>query len=62
MGALPFLLIDDQREEADDDSIPPHRPNLVPLLWYAGRATSGGAELARFLTLVNEVAINPFSQ
>ena len=59
MGALPFLLIDDQREEADDDSIPPHRPNLVPLLWHVRRATSGGAELARFLTLCDDAGNQP---
>ena len=54
LGAVPCLIIDDQRDESADDSIPPHRPNLVPLLWHSQQATSNGASLARFLTLCDE--------
>jgi (E)-4-hydroxy-3-methylbut-2-enyl-diphosphate synthase len=51
LGAVNCLIIDDQRDSSDDDSIPHHRPNLVPLLWHAQNATIDSASLARFLTL-----------
>ena len=51
LGAVNCLIIDDQRDGSDDDSIPQHRPNLVPLLWHAQNATIDSASLARFLTL-----------
>jgi len=54
LGAVPCLIIDDQRDESGDDSIPPHRANHVPLLWHCPKATSNGASLARFLTLCDD--------
>ena len=58
-GAVPCIVIDDQRDESDDDSIPPNRPNLVPLLWHAHKASSNSASLARFLTLCEESGNQP---
>jgi (E)-4-hydroxy-3-methylbut-2-enyl-diphosphate synthase len=52
-------MIDDHRDEFDDDSIPPNRPNLVPLLWHAQKASSDSASLARFLTLCEESGNQP---
>lgn len=59
LGAVPCLMIDDHREESDDDSIPPNRPNLVPLLWHAQKASLDSASLARFLTLCEESGNQP---
>ncbi len=59
LGAVHTILIDDQREESDDDSIPPNRSKLVPLLWYSPKATCSGADLARFLTLCDEAGNQP---
>jgi (E)-4-hydroxy-3-methylbut-2-enyl-diphosphate synthase len=59
LGAVPCLMIDDHRDESDDDSIPPNRPNLVPLLWHAQKASLDSASLARFLTLCEESGNQP---
>ena len=59
LGAVNCLLVDDQRDESDDDSIPLHRPNLVPLLWHAQNATIDSASLARFLTLCEQSGNQP---
>ena len=59
IGAVPCLMIDDHRDESDDDSIPPNRPNLVPLLWHAQKASLDSASLARFLTLCEESGNQP---
>jgi (E)-4-hydroxy-3-methylbut-2-enyl-diphosphate synthase len=59
LGAVPCLMIDDHRDEFDDDSIPPNRPNLVPLLWHAQKASLDSASLARFLTLCEESGNQP---
>jgi (E)-4-hydroxy-3-methylbut-2-enyl-diphosphate synthase len=59
IGAVPCIVIDDQRPVEDDDSIPPHRPNLVPLIWHSPNATQDCASLARFLTLCVESGNQP---
>ena len=68
LGAIPFILIDDIREETDDDSIPPNRPNLGPVLWHSPNAAIDAASLARFLTLCEQaeqqpvLSIDPYSE
>jgi (E)-4-hydroxy-3-methylbut-2-enyl-diphosphate synthase len=58
-GAVPFLVVDDLRDEADDDSIPPRLPNLTPLLWHSQQATTDEASLARFLTFCDQAGQQP---
>ena len=58
-GAVPFLVVEDQRNESDDDSIPPQQRNLTPLLWYSQQATTDEASLARFLTFCVEAGQHP---
>ena len=58
-GAVPFLLIDDQRDESDEDTIPPTRTNLVPLLWHSNQANTDEASLARFLAFCDQAGQQP---
>ncbi len=59
IGAVPFLVIDDHRDETDDDSIPPQLPSLTPLLWHSQQATTDEASLARFLTFCDQAGQQP---
>ena len=58
-GAVPFFLIDDQRDESDEDTIPPTRTNLVPLLWHSNQANTDEASLARFLAFCDQAGQQP---
>ncbi|MBT7406813.1 MAG: (E)-4-hydroxy-3-methylbut-2-enyl-diphosphate synthase [Opitutae bacterium] len=58
-GAVSFLVVEDQRNDSDDDSIPPQQRNLTPLLWYSQLATTNEASLARFLTFCVEAGQHP---
>ena len=59
IGAVHCILINDQRTEDDDDSIPQNNSNLVPLLWHRNSATNDTPSLARFLTLCVESGNQP---
>ena len=59
IGAVHCILINDQRTENDDDSIPQNNSNLVPLLWHRNSATNDTPSLARFLTLCVESGNQP---
>lgn len=58
-GAVPFLLIDDQRDESDEDTISANQTNLVPLLWHSNQATTDEASLARFLAFCDQAGQQP---